>query len=127
MMTIRERKVLIVFDDMIADMINNNKLNSIITELFVRSRKLNIYIVFITQSYFKVPKDVRLNSTHFFIMKIPNKGELQQIALNHSSDIDFKDFIKIYKKYTKGPSSFLVNDTTLPSNDPLRFRKNFLR
>ena len=127
MMTIRERKVLIVFDDMIADMINNNKLNSIITELFVRSRKLNIYIVFITQSYFKVPKDVRLNSTHFFIMKIPNKGELQQIALNHSSDIDFKDFIKIYKKYTKGPSYFLVNDTTLPSDDPLRFRKNFLR
>ena len=90
----KKRKVLIVFDDMIADMINNNKLNPIVTELFIRGRKLNISIVFITQSYFKVPKDVRLNSTHFFIMKIPNKRELQQIALNHSSDIDFKDFIK---------------------------------
>ena len=123
----KKRKVLIVFDDMIADMINNNKLNPIITELFVRGRKLNIYIVFIMQSYFKVPKDVRLNSTHFFMMKISNKRELQQNALNHSSDIDFKDFIKIYKKYTKGLSSFLVNDTTLPSDDPLRFRKNFLR
>ena len=95
----KKRKVLIVFDDMIADMINNKKLNSIVTELFIRGRKLNISLVFITQSYFKVPKDVRLNSTHFFIMKIPNKRELQQIFLNHSSDIDFKDFIKIYKKY----------------------------
>ena len=94
----RERKILIVFDDMIADMINNKKLNPIVTELFIRDRKLNISIVFITQSYFKVPKDVRLNSTHFFIMKILNKRELQQIALNHSSDIDFKDFMKIYKE-----------------------------
>ena len=91
----RERKILIVFDDMIADMINNKKLNPIVTELFVRGRKLNISIVFITQSYFKVPKGVRLNSTHFFIMKILNKRELQQIALNHSSDIDFKDFMKM--------------------------------
>ena len=93
----KKLKILIVFDDMIADMINNKKLNSIVTELFIRGRKLNISLVFITQSFFKVPKDVRLNTTHFFIMKIPNKGELQQIALNHSSDIDFKDFIKIYK------------------------------
>ena len=123
---IKKRKVLIVFDDMIADMINNNKLNPIVTELFTRGRKLNISIVFITQSYFKVPKDVRLNSTQFFIMKIPNKRELQQIALNHSSDIDFKDFMKIYKKCTAKPHSFLVNDTTLPSDDPLRFRKNLL-
>ena len=123
---IKKRKILIVFDGMIADMINNNKLNPIVTELFIRCRKLNISIFFIAQSYFKVPKDVRLNSTHFFIMKIPNKRELQQIALNHSSDIDFKDFMKIYKKYTKEPHSFLVNDTTLPSNDPLRFRKNLL-
>ena len=122
----KKRKVLIVFDDLIADMINNKKLDSIVTELFIRGTKLNISIVFITQSYFKVPKDVRLNFTHFFIVKIPNKGELQQIALNHSSDIDFKDFIKIYKKYTKEPYSFLVNDTTLPSDDPLRFRKNLL-
>ena len=97
---------MIVFDDMNADMINNNRLNPIVTELFIRGRKLNISIVFIMQSYFKVPKDVRLNSTHFSIMKIPNKRELQQIALNHSSDIDFKNFIKIYKKYTKEPYSF---------------------
>ena len=91
----KKRKVLIVFDDMIADIINNKKLNPIVTELFIRSTKLNICIVFITQSYFRVPKDVRLHSKHFFIMKTPNKRELQQIALNHSSDIDFKDLIKI--------------------------------
>ena len=120
----KENKILIVFDDMIADMINNKKLNSIVTELFIRGRKLNISLVFITQSYFKVPKDVRLNTTHFFIMKIPNKRELQQIVLNHSSDIDFKDFVKIYKKCTDDPYSFLVNDTTLSSDNPLRFRKN---
>ena len=88
-------KVLTVFDDMIADMINNKKLNSVVTELFIRGRKLNISIVFITQSNFKVLKDVRLNSTHFFIMKISNERELQQIALNHSSHIAFKDFIDI--------------------------------
>ena len=123
----KKRKVLIVFNDMIADMINNNKLNPIVTELFIRGRKRNISIVFITQSYFKVPKDVKLNSTHFFIMKIPNKRELQQTALNHSSDIDFKDFMKIYKKYTKEPYSLLGIYTTLPSDDPLRFRKNLLR
>ena len=93
----KNRKILIVFDDMIADMINNKKLNPIVTELFIRARKFNISVVFITQSYFKVPKDVRLNFTHFFIMKIPNKKELQQIAINHSADVDFKDFIKIYK------------------------------
>ena len=124
--SIKKRKILIVFDDMIADMINNNKLNSIVTEFFIRGRKLNISVVFITQSYFKVPKDVRLNSTHFFIMKIPNKRKLQQIALNHSSDIDFKDFMNIYKKCTAKPYSFLVNDPTLPSDDPLRFRKKLL-
>ena len=73
----KKSKVLIVFDDMIADTINNNKLNPIVTELFIRGRKLNISIVFITQSYFKVPKDVRLNFTNFFILKIPNKRELQ--------------------------------------------------
>ena len=76
---------------MIADMINNKKLNSIVTELFIRGIKLNISLVFITQSYFKVPKDVRLNSTHFFTMKIPNKRECQQIALNNSSAINSKD------------------------------------
>ena len=102
----KKLKILIVFDDMIADMINNKKLNPVVTELFIRGRKLNISTVFITQSYFKVPKDVRLNSTLFFIMKIPNKRELQKIPLNHSSDIDFKDFIKIYKKRNAEPYSF---------------------
>ena len=123
---IKKHKILTVFDDTISDMINNNKLSPIVTELFIRGRQLNIYVVFITQSYFKVPRDVRLNSTHFFIMKIPNKRELQQIPLNHSSDIDFKDFMNIYKKCTAEPYSFLVNDTTLPSDDPLRFTKNLL-
>ena len=98
-------KILIVFD-IIGDMINNKKLNSIITKLFIRDRKLNISLVFITQSYFKVSKDVRLNSTHFFIMKIPHKRELQEIALNYSSGINSKDFIKIYKKYTGKLYSF---------------------
>ena len=94
----KENKILIVFDDMIADMIHNKKLNSIVTELFIRGRILNISLVFITQSYFKVPKDVTLNTTYFFIAKIPNKRELQQIAINRSSDINTKDFANIYKK-----------------------------
>ena len=122
----KNRKVLIVFDDMIADMMNNKKLDSIVTELFTRGRKINISIVSISQSYFKVPRVVRLNTTHFFIMKIPNKRDVQQIASNQSSDIDFKDFMKIFRKYTAEPYSSLVNDTTLPSNDPLRFKKNLL-
>ena len=109
---------------MIADMINNKKLNSIVTELFIRGRNLNIPLVFISQSYFKVPKDVRNNSKHFFIMKIPNKRELQQIVINHSSDINTKDFINIYKKCAEKLYSFLVIHTTLLSNNPLRFRKD---
>ena len=121
----KEHKILIVFDDMIADMINNKNLNPIVTELFIRGRKLNIYLVFITQSYFKVPKDVRLNTNHFFITKIRNKRKLQQIALNHLSDINIKDFIKIYKKCTAEPYLFLVNDATLASDNPLRFRKKY--
>ena len=112
---------------MIADMINNENLNPVVTELFIGGRKLIISIVFITQSYFKVPKDVRISSTDFFIMKIPNRKELQQIELSHSSDIDFEDFIKIYKKCTAEPYSFLENNTTLPSDNPLRFRKNLLK
>ena len=119
----KENKILIVFDDVIADMINNKKLNSIVTELFTRCRKLNISLVFIGKSYFKVPKNVRNNSTHFFIMKIPNKRELMQIAINHSSDINTKDFIEIYRKCTDKPYLFLVFDTTLPSNNSLRFGK----
>ena len=73
---------------MITDMIDNKHLNPVVTELFIRGRKINISIVFITQSYFKVTKDIKLNSTHFIIMKIPNKRELQHISLNHLSDID---------------------------------------
>ena len=119
----KEDKILIVFDDRIADLINNKKLNSIVTELFIRGRKLNISLVFNTQPYFKVPKDVRLNTSHF-IMKMPNKRELQQIAFNHSFDISFKDFINVYKKYTDKQYTFLVNDATLASDNPLRFRKN---
>ena len=92
----KENKILIVFDDMIADKIHNRKLNSIVTETFIRGRKLNSSLVLITQSYFKVPKDVRLNTTRFVISKIPNKKELQQIAINHSSDISTKDFQNIY-------------------------------
>ena len=99
----KENKILIVFDDLIADMIHNKKLNSIVIELFIRGRKLNISLVFIRQSYFKVPKDVKLNTTHFFIAKIPNKRELQQIETNHSSDISTKDFINIYKECTFQP------------------------
>ena len=79
----KKRKILIVFDDMIADMLSNKKLNPIVTESFIRGRKLNISLAFITQSYFVVPKNIRLNSTHYFIMKIPNKRELQQIAFNY--------------------------------------------
>ena len=94
------QKVLILFDDMTADTIGNKKLNKVVTELFIKGRKLNISLVFFNQSYFKLQKDVRLNSRHCFIMKILNKRELQQIAINHSSDVDFKDFMKIYKKCT---------------------------
>ena len=104
---------------MIANMINNKNLNSIVTELFIRGIKLNISLVFITQSCFKVPKQVRLNSAHFFIMKILNKRELQQIPLNYSYDINSKDFIKIYKKYTAEPYCFLVHDSTVASDNPL--------
>ena len=120
----KKNKILIVFDDMIADITKNKKLDSIVTELFIRGRKINISLVFITQSYFKVPKDVRLNTTHFFIAKIPNERELQQIAVNHSSDISTKNFYNIYRKCTAVPYSFSVDDTMLGSNNPLRFRKN---
>ena len=124
---IKENKILIFFDHMIADMIHNKKLNSIVTELFFRGRELNISLVFTTQSYFKVPKDVRLNTTNFFIAKIPNRRELQQIAINHSSDIKTEDFNNIYRECTDEPYSFLVNDTTLASDNPLKFEKLFLK
>ena len=91
--------------------------------MFIRGRKLNISLVFITQSYFKVPKDVRLNTIHFFISKIPNNRELREIVTNHSSGISTKDFTNIYRKSTVEPFSFLVNDTTLASDNLLPFRK----
>ena len=120
----KEKKILIVFDDLIADMILHKKLDSVVTELFIRGRKLNISLVFITQSYFKVTKHLRLYTTHFFIAKIPNKTELREIALNHSSGISTKDFTKVYKECTAEPYSFLVNDTTPASINPFRIRKN---
>ena len=110
----RKRKVLIIFDDMIADIMTNKKFQSVIKELFIRCRKINISLVFITCFY----------STHYFIMKINNKRELQNIAINHCADIDYKDFIKIYRECTKEPYNILTIDTTLPSTNNLRFRKN---
>ena len=83
----KENKILIFFDDMIADMIHNKQLNSIVTELFIRGRKLNISLVFITQSYFKVPKDVMLNTSHVFIAKIPNKRELQPLRYRNEQKL----------------------------------------
>ena len=121
----RKRKILIVFDDMIADIVTNKKFQARIKELFIRCRKSNIPLIFITQSYFSVPKDPRLNSTHYLIMKIHDGRELQNIAKNHSADIDYKDFVKIYRNCANEPYSFLTVDTTLPADNPMRFRKNF--
>ena len=102
------------------------KLNPIVTELFIRERKLNTSLAFITHSHFTVPKNIRPNSPHYFVIKIPNKRELQQIAFNHSSDIDFQDIMNLYKKCTAKPYSFLVIDTTLRSDNSSCFRKNLL-
>ena len=105
-------------------MLSNKKLNPVVIGLFIRGRKLNVSLDFSTQSYFAVQKSIRLTSTQYFIMKIPNKRELQQTAFNHSSDTDFKDyFVNLYKCNAK-PYSFLVIDTTHASNNPLRFREN---
>ena len=121
----RKRKILIVLDDMVADIMTNKKFQVIIKELFIRCRKLNISPVFIIQSYFSVPKEVRLSSTNYLIMKIHNKRELQQIAIDNLADIDYKDFLKIYRNCTNEPYSFLTTENTLPANNPKRFRKNF--
>ena len=90
-------KMLIVFGDMIADILSNTKLNPIVTGVFIRGRKLNISVVFLTQSYFAVSKNIRLNSTHYFILKILNKQEFSRIEFNHLSDIDVRNFINLYK------------------------------
>ena len=114
-----KRKILTVFHEMIADIVTN-KFQPIIT----RCKKVNISLVFISKSYFFVPKDARLNSTHYFIMKIKNSRELQNLAINHSADIDYKDFVKMYRECTKETYYFLTIVPTLPERDPLRFRKN---
>ena len=123
----KKRKVLIVFVDMIADMINNKKIKIIITELLIRSRKLESETFLFCLLHSHISK-CQINTTHFFIMKIPTKRQLQQIAINDSSDFGYyKSYIKIYKKYTAEPFSFLVNDTSLLSGNVLRFRKNLLK
>ena len=103
----------------------NKRFQAIMKELLIRCIKLNVSLVFITQSYFKTPKDAILKSTHYLIMKIYNKRELQNISIDHSADIDYKDFLKIYRNWTKEPYSFLTIDTALSADDPMRFRKNF--
>ena len=117
----KKRKILIAFRDMTADMLSNKKLNGIVTELFIKGRKLNISLVFVTQFSFAVPKNIRLNSTYYFIMKIPNKRKPQRITFNHSSGIDFQDFMNLYKKSTAKSCYFLAIDTTLASNNRSRF------
>ena len=102
----KKQKILIVFGDMIPDMLSNKKFKSIVTELFIRGRKLKISLIFITHFYFAVSKNIRLNSTHYFVMNIPNKRVLQQITFNHSSDIDFQQFMILYKKCTAEPYFF---------------------
>ena len=116
----RKRKSLIVFDEMIADIMTNKKFQAITKELFIRCRKLNISLGFIMQSYFSVPKDVRLNSAHYLIMKNNNKRELQNTAINHSADVDYQDFIKTYRECAKELYNVLTIDTTLPASDPVR-------
>ena len=110
----KKLKILMVFDDMIADQLSNKKRNPIVTELvIIRGRKLNTSLAFVIEAYFAVTRNIRLNSTHYFIMKISSKRELQQIAFTHSLDIDFEEFMNLYKKCTVKPYLILVIDTTL--------------
>ena len=119
----RDKKVLIILDDMIADTMRSEKFKAIVKELFIRCRKLNISIVFITQSYFRTPKDARLNSTHYILMKIGNKKELKSIAEENSGHLDLKDFLKIYNYCTKEPYSFMLVDTRPTAR--VTFKKKF--
>ena len=119
----RDKKVLIIFDDMIADIMRSEKFKAIVKELFIRCRKLNMSIVSITQSYFRTPKDARLNSTYYIQMKIGNKKELKCIAVENSGHLDFKDFLKIYNYCTKEPYSFILVDTRPTAR--VTFKKNF--
>ena len=119
----RDKKVLIVFDDMIADIEYNKNFKKIIKELFYRAHKINISVVFITQSYFRAVKDARLNSTHYILMKIGNKKELKSIAEEKSSHLDYKDFFKMYNYCKKEPYSFMTIDARPTATIP--FKKNF--
>ena len=118
--------MLIVFDHMIADILHNKKLNQVVSEIFIRGRKINISLVFITQFYFAMPKNVRLSSSQYFIMKIPNKQELQQIGFNYSSDTDFKYFMNLHKNCNAKLYYFLIFDASLASGNPLCFRTSLL-
>ena len=119
----RDKKVLIIFDDMIADIMRSEKFKAIVKELFIKCRKLNISIVFITHSYFRTPKDARLNSTHYILMKIGNRKELKSIAEKNSGHLDFKDFLKIYNYCSKEPYSFMMVNTRPTAR--VTFKKNF--
>ena len=119
----RDKKVLMVFDDMIADIEYNKNFKRIIKELFYRARKINVSIVFITQSYFRALKDARLNSMHYILMKIGNKKELKSIAEEKLGNLDYKDFLKVYNYCTKEPYSFMTIDARPTATIP--FKKNF--
>ena len=119
----RDKQVLVVFDDVIADIEYNKNFKGIIKELFYRERKINVSIVFITQSYFKALKDARLNSTHYILMKIGNKKELKRIAEEKSGHLDYKEFLKMYNYCTEEPYSFMTIDARPTATIP--FKKNF--
>ena len=119
----RDKKVLIVFDDMIADIEYNKNFKGIIKELFYRARKINVSVVFITQSYFRTLKYARLNSTHYILMKIGNKKELKSMAEEKSGHLDYKDFLKMYNYCMKEPYSFMTIDASPTATIP--FKKNF--
>ena len=117
----KDRKILVVFDDMIAEKV----LPLHVTELFIWGWKMNIALAFLTQSYFKVPKDIRINCTHYYLIKIGNRAELRAIADRHSKDILYHDFVELYHQCTSKPHSFMIIDTTLSCDDLRRFRRNF--
>ena len=119
----RDKKVLTVFDNMIADIEYNKNFKRIIKELFYRAHKINVSIVFIMQSYFRALKDARLNSTHYIPTKINNKKELKRIAEEKSGHLDYKDFLKMHNYCTKEPYSFMLIDTRPTAGIPLK--KNF--
>ena len=119
----RDKKVLIIFDDMIADFMRSEKFKAKVKELFIRCRKLDISIVFITQSYFRTPKDARLNTTHYILMKIGSKKELKSIAEEKLGYLDYKEFLKIYNYCQKEPYSFMLIDTRPIAS--VTFKKNF--